>query len=79
VDIDDVIIISLTLWVILCSLFIHSVEIYVTLLLIGLLVITVICDDFINPKSKQNLKILIYILLFIFMIIVVKKIINILR
>jgi len=77
-DVDDAVILTLAIWVIICSLLVKTIDLYVTLLLIGLLVVSEVASNFIKPEIKEGLKPTIYFLLFIFLIIVVKKIIEVL-
>jgi len=79
VDVDDAIVLTLAMWVILCFLLVSTVDIFVTLLLIGLLVVMEICSGFIRPEIKQKLMPVVYFLLFVFAIIVVKKILEVLK
>ncbi|MBO8183028.1 MAG: hypothetical protein H0Z28_09590 [Archaeoglobus sp.] len=78
-DVDDTIILTLALWAIITSVIVPSIDIYVTLLLIGLLVIAEVAGSFIKPEAKQVLKPAIFFLLFVFLIIVAKKILEVLK
>ena len=53
---------------------VKTVDVFVTLLLIGLLVVMEVCGNYIRPEAKQKLKATMYFLLFVFFIIVVKKV-----
>jgi len=77
-DVDDVIILTLSIWVVICSLLVKTIDVYVTLLLIGLLVVAEVAGNFIKPETKQGLKPAIYFLLFVFLVIVVRKIMEVL-
>jgi len=77
-DIDDAIILTLALWVFICNVMVKTVDVYVTLLLIGLLVVAEVGRYFINPETKRGLNSAIYFMLFIFFIIVVRKIMEVL-
>ena len=77
-DVDDVIILTLTIWVLVCNVMVKTVDVYVTLLLIGLLVVAEVGGYFINPETKRGLNSAIYFMLFVFLIIVVKKIMEVL-
>lgn len=77
-DVDDAILLTLAVWVVITSIIVETVDVYVTLLLIGLLVIAEVSGSFINPETKQGLKPAIYFLLFVFFIIVVKKVMDVL-
>jgi hypothetical protein len=77
-DVDDAIILTLSIWVVICSLLVKTIDVYVTLLLIGLLVVAEVAGNFIKPETKQGLKPAIYFLLFVFLVIVVRKIMEVL-
>ena len=77
-DVDDAVVLTLAVWVVITSLMVKTVDVYVTLLLIGLLVVAEVAGNFIKPETKQGLKPAIYFLLFIFSIIVVRKVIEVL-
>jgi len=78
VDVDDVIVLTLAIWVFICIIFVKTVDVFVTLLLIGLLIVAEVAGGFIKPETKQGLKPAIYFLLFVFLIIVAKKVIEVL-
>jgi|GEM_PF-969837 uncharacterized membrane protein len=78
-DVDDAVVLALAIWVFICSLLVKTVDVYVTLLLIGLLVVAEVAGNFIKPETKQGLKPAIYFLLFVFFVIVVKKVAEVLR
>ncbi len=77
-DVDDAVVLTLAIWVFICFILVKTIDVYVTLLLIGLLVVAEVAGNFIKPETKQGLKPAIYFLLFIFCIIVVKKVIEVL-
>ena len=77
-DVDDAIILTLAIWVFICTVMVKTIDVYVTLLLIGLLVVAEVAGNFIKPETKQGLKPAIYFLLFVFLVIVVKKVMEIL-
>lgn len=78
-DVDDAVVITLAIWVFICSILVKTIDVYITLLLIGLLVVAEVAGNFIKPETKQGLKPAIYFLLFIFLIIVAKKVMEVLR
>jgi len=78
VDVDDAIILVIAIWVVISSLVAKSIDIYITLILIGLLVASEIGWLFIKPEIRQTLRLQTYFLLFVFVIIVARKIMNIL-
>jgi|Deesub1362A_J573_1020465.scaffolds.fasta_scaffold00471_25 hypothetical protein len=77
-DVDDAVVLTLAVWVVITSLLVKTVDVYVTLLLIGLLVVAEVAGSFINPETKQGLKPAIYFLLFIFVVIVARKVMEVL-
>lgn len=75
---NDYAVLTLSIWAVISFLMVKTVEVYVTLLLIGLLVVMEVGDVFINPEIKRALKPVVYLFLFIFFIIVVRKIMEVL-
>lgn len=75
-DVEDTIVLIISAWTVISFLLIKSIEVYVTVLLICLLVIVEIASTFINPEIKKGLKPAIYFILFLFFIIVARKIIE---
>ena len=74
-DVDDAIILIISFWAIVSFSLINSIEIYLTLLLIVLLVIMEVAGSFINPDIRKGLKPAIFFILFVFLIIIAKKVI----
>ncbi|HIP32695.1 MAG TPA: hypothetical protein EYG86_08045 [Crocinitomicaceae bacterium] len=77
-DVDDAIVLTLAIWVVICTILVKTIDVYVTLLLIGLLVVAEVAGNFIKPETKQGLKPAIYFLLFVFLVIVVRKVMEVL-
>ena len=77
-DVEDAIVLILATWAVISFSLIDSIEIYVTLLLIGLLVIMEVAGVFINPEIRKGLKPAIYFILFVFLIIIARKVLEIL-
>lgn len=77
-DVDDVLILVLTLWVVLCSTMVKTTDVFLTLMLIGLLVVMEVGGGYIKPEIKKGMKTVIYILLFIFLIVVARKVLEVL-
>lgn len=73
-DVEDGIILIISVWAVISFSLIKSVEVYLTVLLIGLLVIMEVAGSFINPEIRKGLKPAIYFILFVFLIIIAKKI-----
>ena len=78
-DVDDMIILSLTVWVVVCTVLVETLDVYVTLLLIGLLIVMEVGGVFIRPEVRDRLKPAVYFLLFAFATIVVRKIMEVLK
>ncbi len=78
-DVDDVIVLTLAVWAVVCMIFAKAIDVYVTLILIGLLVVAEVASFFIDPEIKARLNPLITFLLFIFAVIVVRKVMEILK
>lgn len=75
-DVEDAIVLIISIWAIVSFSLIKSIEIYLTLLLIGLLVIMEVAGSFINPEIRKGLKPAISFILFLFLIIIAKKVIE---
>ncbi|NQE06783.1 hypothetical protein C5S32_13005 [ANME-1 cluster archaeon GoMg1] len=77
-DVEDIIVLIISAWAVLSFSLIPRVEVYLTLLLIGLLVVMEVAGSFINPEIRKGLKPAIYFILFIFLIIIAKKVMEVL-
>ncbi len=77
-DVDDAIVLTLAVWVFICTILVKTIDVYITLLLIGLLVVAEVAGNFIKPETRQGLKPAIYFLLFIFLVIVARKVMEVL-
>ncbi|MCK4398686.1 MAG: hypothetical protein KAV25_06810 [Methanophagales archaeon] len=77
-DVEDTIILIISAWAVVSFSLIPRVEVYLTLLLIGLLVVMEVAGSFINPEIRKGLKPAIYFILFIFLIIIAKKVMEVL-
>jgi hypothetical protein len=77
-DVEDAIILIISVWAVVSFSLIKSIEIYLTLLLIGLLVIMEVAGGFINPEIRKGLKPAIFFILFVFLIIIARKVMEIL-
>lgn len=78
-DVEEIIVLSIALFTALCFTFVESTEIFLILLLICLAATFEIAGVLIPKISKEILKSLIYILLVVFIGIVVKKALEVLR
>ena len=77
-DVDDVVITTLAIWVVICMIAVKTVDVFVTLLLIGLLIVMEVAGVFIKPEVRESLKPAVYFLLFLFAVIVVRKVMEVL-
>lgn len=77
-DVEDTIILVISVWTVVSFSLIQTVEVYLTLLLICLLVIMEVGGIFINPEIRSGLKPAIFFILFVFVIIVAKKVLGVL-
>ncbi|WP_459201901.1 hypothetical protein [Methanococcus sp. CF] len=75
----NLMVIALTAWIILTALLSPSLDLYMTLLLIGTLIFLEIGDFLISRDNKNILKIIIYIFAGIFAVIVLNKIYTIIK
>jgi len=78
-DVDDLILLTISLWLYMCLVLVKSTELFVTLLLIWLLVVFEVANLYIHPDVRVNLKLVIYVLLTAFAVIVIRKVMNILH
>ncbi|USS41077.1 hypothetical protein NF865_02345 [Thermococcus aggregans] len=73
-DVEDYILLFLSIWVLISALATGSVDVFLTLTLIGLLITLEVGGLFLSKEQKENLKPLVELLLVIFAIIVMKKV-----
>ena len=77
--VENLILLVIGVWVVLASLIAKgNLEMYITLLLIGLLVVSEVSGFFLSSEIRDSLIPYIYFGLFIFTIIVIKRVIQIL-
>jgi len=69
---------SLSVWTGLCLLFVESLEVLFVLILLGILVLRELTDMYTNNSLKDRVNFFIYTFLFIFGIIVIRKVVLIL-
>lgn len=75
----NLMVITISLWAILTALLSPSIDLYITLLLIGTLIFFEIGDFFISKNNKDSLKIIVYILAGIFATVVLNKVYTIIK
>ncbi len=73
-DVEDYIVLVLSLWVIVSALTAGSVDVFLTLTLIGLLITLEVGGLFMSREQKESLKPMVELLIVIFAIIVMKKV-----
>ena len=77
--VKELVILSVAIFIVLCFVLVESTEIFLILLLICLLASLEIAGVFIPKEAKGILKSLVYILILIFIFIVVKKALEVLK
>lgn len=78
-DLIEIIILSFSIWAIVSFFLSQSFEIFLTLLLIGTLIIYEISRNYIPRNVKNFLNSIIYSMLLVFAIIVLRKVLEVLR
>jgi predicted neutral ceramidase superfamily lipid hydrolase len=78
-DVEEIVALSIALFVVLCFVLVESTEIFAVLLLICLAASLQLSGFFIPREAKVVLKSLVYLLLIVFIGIVVKKALEVLR
>ncbi|WP_258083297.1 hypothetical protein [Thermococcus thermotolerans] len=73
-DVDDYVVLFISLWVLVSALAAGSVDVFLTLTLIGLLITLEVGGLFMSREQKESLKPMVELLLLIFAVIVVKKV-----
>jgi len=74
VDVEDYFILFISAWVLVSALAVKSVDVFLTLTLIGLLITLEVGSLFLSKEQKEDLKPLVELLIVIFVVIVMKKI-----
>lgn len=72
-DVEDLILLFISLWIISSALLTGSTEVFLVLVLIGLLITLEVSGLFLEKERKEQLKPVVHLLLLIFTIIVLKK------
>lgn len=73
-DVEDYMLLFFSSWVLISALATKSVDVFLTLVLIGLLITLEVGSLFLSKEQKEGLKPLVELLLVIFAIIVMKKV-----
>ncbi|MDG6225433.1 MAG: hypothetical protein QCI82_07960 [Candidatus Thermoplasmatota archaeon] len=66
--------IALSIWMAICLVFVNSLEVFFVLVLLGILVIREMTDSFMPDPVKDRVNFFIYTFLFIFSLIVMRKV-----
>lgn len=78
-DVEDYILLFLSLWVLVSALSTKSVDVFLTLSLIGLLITLEVGGIFMSREQRENLKPMVELLLMVFAVIVMKKVYGVLN
>jgi hypothetical protein len=78
-DVDETIVLSIALFIVLCFVLVESTEIFSVLLLLCLLASLELAGVFIPREAKGIFKNLVYLLLIAFIFIVVRKALEVLK
>jgi len=78
-DVEELIVLSIAIFIVLCFIFVESTEVFLVLLLLCLLASFELAGFFIPKEAKSVLKSMIYLLLIAFIFIVVKKALEVLK
>lgn len=73
-DVEDYMLLFLSAWALLGALLTKSVDVFLTLLLIGLLITLEVGSLFLSREQKEGTKPLVELLIVLFVIIVMKKV-----
>ena len=73
-DVEDYLLLFLSIWLVISAILAGSVDVFLTLALIGLLVVLEVGSLFIDGEQKENLKPLVELLLVLFTLVVLKKV-----
>ncbi|MBO8175028.1 MAG: hypothetical protein H0Z18_07200 [Thermococcus sp.] len=77
-EVEDYILLFLSLWILISALATKTVDVFLTLTLIGLLITLEVGGLFLSKDQKESMKPLVELLLVIFAIIVMKKVYDVL-
>ena len=73
-DVEDYMLLFISAWILISALAVKSVDIFLTLTLIGLLITLEVGSLFLSREQKENMKPLVELLLLVFVLIVIKKV-----
>ncbi|NJE00419.1 hypothetical protein [Thermococcus sp. JdF3] len=73
-DVEDGVVLFISLWILTSALAVKSVDVFITLTLIGLLVTLEVGGLFLSREKKGEIKPIVELLIFMFALIVLKKV-----
>ena len=73
-DVEDYMLLFISAWILISALAVKSVDIFLTLTLIGLLITLEVGNLSLSREQKENMKPLVELLLLVFVLIVIKKV-----
>ncbi|KUH34441.1 hypothetical protein APY94_02065 [Thermococcus celericrescens] len=73
-DVEDGVVLFISLWILTSALAVKSVDVFITLTLIGLLVTLEVGGLFLSREKKEEIKPIVELLIFMFALIVLKKV-----
>lgn len=73
-DVEDYMLLFLALWILLSAVLVGSVDVFLTLTLIGILITLEVGSLFLDREQKEGMKPLVELLILLFTIIVLKKV-----
>ncbi|WP_297070154.1 hypothetical protein [Thermococcus sp.] len=73
-DVEDYMLLFISAWILISALAVKSVDIFLTLTLIGLLITLEVGSLSLSREQKENMKPLVELLLLVFVLIVIKKV-----
>lgn len=73
-DVEDYMLLFLALWILLSAVLVGSVDVFLTLTLIGILITLEVGNLFLDREQKEGMKPLVELLILLFTLIVLKKV-----
>jgi len=73
-DVEDYMLLFLAVWILLSAILVGSVDVFLTLTLIGILITLEVGSLFLNREQKEGTKPLVELLILLFTLIVLKKV-----
>ncbi|WP_297502985.1 hypothetical protein [Thermococcus sp.] len=73
-DVEDYMLLFLAVWILLSAIIVGSVDVFLTLTLIGILITLEVGGLFLDREQKEGMKPLVELLILLFTLIVLKKV-----